>query len=93
MIRMKVLPSEEVRVTFSLDRDEPSGPTSVVGDFNEWNPSMHPLRSRSNGKRSAVVVLPVGSSVSFRYLSDGGVWSDDPAVDERDEYGNNRLTV
>ena len=28
----------KVRVTFTLPQSDPSGPVSVVGDFNDWNP-------------------------------------------------------
>ncbi|SDD76503.1 isoamylase early set domain-containing protein [Actinokineospora iranica] len=93
MISTKALPSERVRVTFTLDRDDPPGATSVVGCFNGWTPGAHPLRPRSNGKRSTSVILPAGTSVSFRYLSESCGWCDDPAVTERDEHGNARITV
>ena len=66
-----------VRVTFALATDEPSGAVSVVGDFNDWNPFAHPLRRRGNGTRSAVVTVPVGTTLRFRYLSEGGFWFDD----------------
>jgi len=74
-----------IRVTFTLPADEPSGPVSVVGDFNEWNPFSHPLRLRSNRTRSASVTVPPGSTLRFRYLGEGGVWFDDETVDERAE--------
>ncbi|WP_199439732.1 isoamylase early set domain-containing protein [Umezawaea beigongshangensis] len=93
MISTKPLPSDEVRVTFTLDRDQPAGATSVVGCFNGWTPDTHPLRGRSNGKRSVSVVLPRGAAVSFRYLTEGGVWTDDPALSDRDEHGNGRITL
>ncbi|SES32314.1 hypothetical protein [Actinokineospora terrae] len=93
MINLKPLPFAKVRVTFTLDRDTPPGPTSVVGCFNGWTPGRHVLRGRSNGKRSTSVVLPAGTALSFRYLTEGGVWSDDPAVQTRDGQGNPRITV
>jgi 1,4-alpha-glucan branching enzyme len=58
-----------VRVTFVLPAAEPAGAVSVVGDFNDWNPFAHPLRKRTNGSRSAVVTLPAGSTLRFRYLA------------------------
>ncbi|GAA2966744.1 isoamylase [Actinokineospora diospyrosa] len=93
MISTKPLPFAKVRVTFTLERDSPPGSTSVVGCFNGWTPGRHVLRGRSNGKRSTSVVIPAGTSVSFRYLTEGGVWSDDPAVRERDPQGNPHITV
>jgi hypothetical protein len=69
-----------VRVTFALPLDAPSGPVSVVGDFNDWDPHAHPLRKRSNRTRSASVTVPVGSTLRFRYLAEGGQWFDDDSV-------------
>jgi len=69
-----------VRVTFALPADEPTGPVSVVGSFNDWNPLSHPLRRRANRTRSAAVTVQAGSTLHFRYLGDGGVWFDDETV-------------
>lgn len=76
-----------IRVTFVLPGDEPAGPVSVVGDFNDWNPFAHPLRRRGNGTRSTAVTIPAGSTVRFRYLADGGVWFDDETAGARDDLG------
>ena len=73
-----------VRVTFVLPATEPAGPVSVVGDFNGWDPYAHPLRRRSNGIRSAVVTIPAGSTLRFRYLAEGGIWFDDETATMRD---------
>jgi 1,4-alpha-glucan branching enzyme len=74
-------------VTFVLPAAEPAGAVSVVGDFNEWNPYAHPLRKRANGVRSAVVILPAGTTLRFRYLAEGGVWFDDDTAERRDGQG------
>ena len=69
-----------VRVTFTLPVAEPTGAVSVVGDFNDWNPFAHPLRLRANRTRSAAVTVPVGSTLHFRYLAEGGRWFDDETI-------------
>ena len=79
--------SGTVRVTFVLPAAEPAGAVSVVGDFNDWNPYTHPLRKRANGVRSAVVTLPAGTTLRFRYLAEGGVWFDDDTAQTRDGQG------
>ncbi len=76
-----------VRVTFTLPADEPPGPVSVVGDFNNWDPFAHPLRKRSNGSRSTVVSAPPGSTLRFRYLAAGGHWFDDDGAHAIDAHG------
>jgi 1,4-alpha-glucan branching enzyme len=77
-----------VRVTFALPAAEPAGAVSVVGSFNGWDPYAHPLRKRANGLRSAVVTIPAGSTVHFRYLAEGGVWFDDDVPAARDAQGS-----
>jgi 1,4-alpha-glucan branching enzyme len=79
--------SGTVRVTFVLPIAEPAGAVSVVGDFNAWDPYAHPLRKRGNGTRSAVVTLPAGTTLRFRYLAEGGVWFDDDTAEVRDGQG------
>ena len=76
-----------VRVTFVLPAAEPAGAVSVVGDFNDWDPYAHPLRKRGNGARSAAVDVPVGATVRFRYLAEGGVWFDDETAGAQDGQG------
>jgi 1,4-alpha-glucan branching enzyme len=77
----------EVRVTFVLPATEPAGAVSVVGDFNDWDPHAHPLRKRANGTRSAVVIIPAGATLHFRYLAEGGMWFDDETAQTRDAQG------
>jgi 1,4-alpha-glucan branching enzyme len=74
----KVAKTNEVKVTFALPQDEPTGPVSVVGDFNQWTPGKHVMAKRANGTRSVSVTLPPGSTVRFRYLGEHGNWFDDP---------------
>lgn len=69
-------------LTFALPAAALDGPVSVVGSFNDWTPGAHPLRRRSNGTVSARVVVPVGSTVRFRYLGARGRWFDDVDADE-----------
>jgi 1,4-alpha-glucan branching enzyme len=81
-----------VKVTFSLPAGEPAGAVSVVGDFNDWDPSAHPLRPRSNQTRSVSVSVPTGSTLRFRYLAEGGRWFDDETIELVDD-GNSVLAV
>lgn len=69
-----------VKVTFALPATEPAGAVSVVGDFNDWDPSAHPLRLRTNQTRSTSVTVPMGSTLRFRYLAEGGMWFDDETL-------------
>ena len=82
--RSTIAKSDDIKVTFALPQDNPSGPVSVVGDFNNWTPGKHVLAKRTNGTRSVSVTVPKGSTVRFRYLAEGGHWFDDPDADRRD---------
>jgi 1,4-alpha-glucan branching enzyme len=70
-----------VKVTFTLPVAEVDLPTSVVGDFNGWDPLAHPLKKRSNGTRSVTLEVPAGACYHFKYLSHDGTWFCDPAAD------------
>ncbi|WP_046471651.1 isoamylase early set domain-containing protein [Allosalinactinospora lopnorensis] len=82
-------PSEDgrVKVTFMLPAQEPPGQVSLVGSFNDWDPHIHPLRARTNGRRSVVVSAPANSTLHFRYLGEDGLWFDDTDADELLEDG------
>ena len=70
-----------IKVSFVLPQDAIPGKTSVVGDFNGWDPLAQPLRPRANGTRSAAVTLPPCRRFAFRYLAEGGRWHDDETAE------------
>ena len=74
--------SKKVKVNFVLRKDSTAGKVSVVGDFNGWDPFVHPLKPRSNGTKSVSVTLPVSQRFAFRYLDEHGQWLDDEAAHE-----------
>ncbi|WIY82491.1 isoamylase early set domain-containing protein [Propionimicrobium sp. PCR01-08-3] len=79
--------SDAVAVTFILPASHPNAPVSVVGDFNEWQPSRHPMIKRPDGSLSTTILFSAGSTVHFRYLGCDGVWFDDPDADSIDNQG------
>ena len=79
--RRKISGSNTVKVSFILPADDSRLPASVVGDFNEWDPSADPLIRRSNGTFSAVVPLIADASYRFRYRSTDGTWFNDESAD------------
>ena len=80
MIKRSKLFGNKTRVTFCLPADQPTGPVSVVGSFNGWQPGEHELKDRRDGTRTISVRLDPGH-YRFRYLADGGVWLDDDHAD------------
>lgn len=94
MIRVKRAADGHQRVTFALAQADLPGiaKASVVGNFNEWEPGRHELRRRSNGTLSTTVEVAEGTTLTFRYLGDDGVWFNDSHA-EIDHLGNCRFTV
>ena len=66
-----------VQVTCAVPADTGDG-VSLLGDFNGWDPSAHPLKKRSNGTRSVSVELPAGSTYHYKFLTADGTWFCDP---------------
>lgn len=93
---LKTIPgASTTRITFVLSLDDAPGPSSVVGDFNGWDPLAHPLKKRSNGTRSVSVEVANGGEYHFKYLDEHGTWFCDPAADEVivNEYGETNSVV
>ena len=69
------------RVTFDLPPDVGAAKVALCGEFNEWNPSAHPMKPRKDGRFSTTVSLPAGKTYRFRYLLDGKRWENDWSAD------------
>ena len=80
--------ADRIKVTFALPLQHSPERCSVVGDFNAWVPGSHELRKRTNGTRSASVVVPPGTRLRFRYLDEDGNWFNDPDVADQDGRDN-----
>ncbi len=78
MIRTRPEKDGNVRVTFAV---EDPRPVSLVCDANGWDPFATPLKRRTNGTRSAALVVAPGTAIRFRYLAEDGDFYDDPAAD------------
>ncbi len=70
-----------VKVTFSIPIEWMDRGASVVGDFNDWDPTATPLRKRGSVRMVSVALEP-GRVYAFRYLDTLGRWHDDPAADD-----------
>lgn len=70
------------KVTFAVSADTVNGAksVSVVGDFNEWNPTA--LKKQKDGTFKASVELEKGREFAFRYLVDNDNWINDEAADK-----------
>lgn len=73
----------EVLVTFRLSQHIWADRVTLVGDFNDWNQTSHPLvRTRSDPDWHITIKLDAGRRYQFRYLLDGQEWSSDDQADD-----------
>ena len=71
------------RVTFQLPAEHEAERAAVLGDWNDWDESSHPMKKRKDGSHSVTVSLEAGRDYRFRYLLNGDSWVDDKAPDQR----------
>jgi 1,4-alpha-glucan branching enzyme len=64
------------KVTFSLPKDVPADRVAVCGDFNDWDPSAHPMRRYKDGHFAVAINLTEGQ-YRYRFLLDGTKWEND----------------
>lgn len=86
---------EFLQVTFSLPGSTWAGTINLVGDFNGWNRTSHPLRQNERGFWSITVELEAGRAFEFRYLRDGTGWMNDSQADAytTNEHGTQNFIV
>jgi hypothetical protein len=78
-------------VTFAIPDDEDDTVVSVVGSFNNWQPGVHALARRDDGRLAVVLyleALDTDDDLHFRYLRTGGVWFDDDEDDDITPFGS-----
>jgi 1,4-alpha-glucan branching enzyme len=81
MIRKNVLPDGRVSVTFEMPASVWADSIHVVGDFNDWSSSAHPLTQRHDGTWQTTLILDAGRDYQFRYLINGVDWQNDWQAD------------
>jgi 1,4-alpha-glucan branching enzyme len=68
-------------VTFELQPEGSVQMAALCGEFNDWDPTMHPMKRRKDGCFSVTLSLPAGQQYRFRYLLDGKHWTNDATAD------------
>jgi len=69
------------KVTFELVAGDAKEVT-LLGDFNEWNASTHPMKRRKDGSFSLSISLKPGNEYKYRFFADGTTWLNDPEADK-----------
>jgi len=84
-IKKQFLKSKPVcKVTFELDATLIDGAetVAVLGDFNNWNPSVNEMTKLKNGTFKTTIDLESQKEYAFRYLVDGNKWINDDNADK-----------
>jgi len=86
---------EMAQVTFTLPDSVWADKIYLVGDFNRWNRSSHPLRRDRMGWWTLTVELDLGRAYQFRYLRDGRDWMNDGQADAymHNTYANHTFVI
>lgn len=72
------------KVTFRLPKEAAHNAktATVVGDFNNWNPTEHKMKKLKNGDFTLTLDLPCNREYSFRYLIDANRWENNWFADK-----------
>ena len=97
-IRKQYLKSKPIcKVTFKIDAavGNASSKACVVGEFNGWSTSTHPMKRLKNGGFTATIDLEKGREYQFRYLIGKQHWENEPEADRQEPtpYGDSHNSV
>ncbi len=76
-ITKKFLKSKPLcKVTFKLDASvvDNAEKVALVGEFNEWNPSVDQMQKLKDGSFKATLDLETGKEYQFRFLVNNQTW-------------------
>ena len=85
----------KVQVTFAMPAIDNCDCLYLVGEFNEWNETAHPMQRADDGTWSLTLELEPGLDYQYRYRTGGGIWHNDPAADAYapNAYGSDNSVV
>ncbi len=80
----------ECKVTFKFTKKDGEEPQSVkvIGDFNNWDTTVEPMKPLKSGDFTQTINLSSGSEFQFRYLINDRTWVND---DEADTFIDNGM--
>ena len=69
------------RVTFKLPAEVDAQTANLVGEFNNWDETAHPMKRLKDNSFSLTISLPANQAYRFRYQLDGERWENDWSAD------------
>lgn len=85
-IKKQYLKSKPIcKVTFKISESDSNAAQKawVVGEFNNWSTSAHPMKRLKNGQFTTTVPLEKGREYQFRYLLGQNQWQNDEQADKQ----------
>lgn len=79
MIELNPNGGTSTEVTFHVPAASGAQQACVVGDFNDWSTTAHPMQADDDGLSTTLALEP-GRTYRFRYLLDGERWENDWAA-------------
>lgn len=80
MSRKQRKPNGRVRVPFTAPAIEGCDCLYLVGDFDAWNESAHPMQRAEDGTWFLALELEPDRQYEYRYRTSDGVWHSDPVA-------------
>lgn len=71
---------DKVRVTFTVPAIDGCDRIYLVGDFNNWNKTDHPMQTSEDGAWSLTLDLEPGREYQYRFRTSDDAWLNDPAA-------------
>ena len=71
----------QVRVRFTMPAMDGCDCLYLVGDFNEWSETAHPMQRADDGGWSLMLELEPDRDYQYRYRMGEGVWHNDWKAD------------
>ena len=68
---------KKCRVWFYLPADVYAETATLVGDFNDWDETSHPMNKKGDGTFYIALTLEAGRDYQYRYYLDGELWEND----------------
>ena len=86
--------SETVEVMFRFDARPEAESVALVGEFNDWSTTTHPMARDDDGFET-VVMLARGRTYRYKFLVDGTDWENDWHADayEANSFGGHDSVV
>ena len=97
-IKKKYLKTKPIcKVTFRIPPEvgNSANTAKIVGEFNNWSFSAHPMKKLKNGAFSVTLNLEKGRGYQFRYLLDKHDWKNESDADKSvlSPYGDSMNSV